>query len=182
MALPQQRIWAYDDFIEFVFRPENEARIFELINGEIVEKTPGRTRNSGIPMIIAGHVYAFCREHNLPFYTSGTDGAYRILEQVLALDFAYKRSPLSDDYPDTVPPVWVVEVISPTEKPDDIRAKRLIYITAKILYWEIYPKSQSVDIYAPGQPMKTVALDGTLDGGDVLPGFTLSMKDLFPDS
>jgi Uma2 family endonuclease len=180
MVLSEQKIWIYEDFMEFVFRPENEDRILELVNGELVEKMPGRTKNSGIPMIIGGSVYTFCREHNLPFYSSGADGAYRISGNVLAPDFAYKRTPLSDDYPDPVPPEWVVEVISPTEKPDDIRAKRLIYIAAKILYWEIYPKPQSIDIYAPGQPMRTVGMDGILDGGDVLPGFTLPVRDIFP--
>jgi Uma2 family endonuclease len=182
VALSKQKIWTIDDFMEFVFRSENEGRIFEFINGEIVEKMPGRTRNSGIPMIIGGRVYTFCREHGLPFYTSGADGAYRIMGHVIAPDFAYKHTPLSDDYPDPVPPLWVVEVISPTEKPDDIRAKRLIYIAAKILYWELYPKSQSIDIYAPGQPMRTVEIDGTLEVGDVIPNFTIPAKEIFAEA
>ncbi|MEO8613379.1 MAG: Uma2 family endonuclease, partial [Chloroflexota bacterium] len=181
VALSKQRMWTFDDFMEFVFRPENEGRIFEFINGEIIEKMPGRTRNAGIPMIIAGNVYAFCREHKLPFYTSGADGTYRILGHVIAPDFAYKHTPLSDDYPDPVPPLWVVEVISPTEKPDDIRAKRLIYIAAKILYWELYPKSQSIDIYAPGQPMRTVEIDETLNVGDLIPGLTIPAKAIFAE-
>lgn len=181
MVLSDQKIWTYSDFLEFVYLPENEARVFELINGEIVEKMPGRTRNSGIPMIIGGHVFAFCRDHNLPFYSSGADGAYRILESVLAPDFAYKRTPLSDDYPDPVPPDWVIEVISPTEKPDEIRAKRLIYINANILYWEIYPKSRSIDIYAPDQPVKTVDLDATLAVGELIPGFSIAARAIFTD-
>jgi len=181
MVLSEQKIWTIDDFMEFVFRPENDGRIFELINGEIVEKMPGRTRNSGIPMIIGGSVYTFCRQHDLPFYTSGADGAYRILGQVLAPDFAYKQMPLSEDYPDLVPPLWVVEVISPTEKPDDIRAKRLIYSAAKILYWELYPKSQSIDIYAPGQPVRTVEIGDVLDVGDLIPGFTIPAREIFSD-
>jgi Uma2 family endonuclease len=180
MVLSEQKIWTIDEFIEFVFRHENQDRIFELVNGEIIEKMPGRTSNSGIPMILAGSVYTFCREHNLPFYSSGADGAYHILGHVLAPDFAYKNTPLSDDYPDPVPPLWVVEVISPTEKPDDIRAKRLIYIAAEILYWEVYPKSQSIDIYTPGQPVRTVDIGGILDVGSVLPDFTLPVKDIFP--
>lgn len=181
MVLSEQKVWTYDEFLEFVFRPENEERIFELIHGEIVEKMPGRTRNSGIPMIIAGNVYAFCREHNLPFFTSGADGAYRISGQVLAPDFAYKRTSLSDDYPDPVPPLWVIEVISPTERPDDIRAKRLIYVAAKILYWEIYPKSLSIDIYAPGEPVQTAEIGATLDVGDLIPGFTITTREIFSD-
>lgn len=37
-----------------------------------------------------------------------------------------------------------------------------------------------VDVYAPGEPMRTVGMNGTLAGGAVLPGFTLPVRDLFP--
>lgn len=181
MALSKQRVWTFDDFMEFVFRPENEERIFEFINGAIVEKLPGSTRNSELSLVIGSLVGYFCRSNGLPCRLSGADGAYRILGHVIAPDFAYKRTPLSDDYPDPIPPLWVVEVISPTEKPDDIRAKRLIYIAAKILYWELYPKSQSIDIYAPDQPMRTVEINGALDVGDLIPGLTILAKEIFAE-
>jgi hypothetical protein len=37
-----------------------------------------------------------------------------------------------------------------------------------------------VDVYAPGEPVRTVGMGGTLDGGVVLPGFTLPVRELFP--
>ena len=181
MALSQPRVWTIEDFQEFVARPENRDRLFELINGETVEKTPGRTSNSELSYNLAFVVKAFCKEDHLPCHISGGDAAYDIHGHVVASDFAFKTTPMSDDYPDPEPPLWAVEIISPTEKPDDIRAKRLIYIAAKILYWEFYPKSQSVDVYAPAQPLRTVGIDGTLDGGAVLPGFKVTVKALFSD-
>jgi len=36
-----------------------------------------------------------------------------------------------------------------------------------------------VEVYTPGQA-NIVGLDGILDGGDVLPGFALPVKDIFP--
>ena len=171
-----------DEFIKFALRPENSEREFEFINGEIIEKMPGRSTNSYIAVLIDRKVYPFCEANNLPAYVSIGDGTYRVGEAVVAPDFAYKRTPMIGEYPDPEPPVWVVEIISPTDKPDDIRAKRLVYIAAGILYWELYPKSQSVDVYAPGQPMLTVGIDDVLDGGDVLPGFKLPVKDLFPEA
>ncbi|MEO8610776.1 MAG: Uma2 family endonuclease [Chloroflexota bacterium] len=95
--------------------------------------------------------------------------------------FAYKTTSMSNEYPDPVAPEWVIEIISPTDKAPDIRKKRLIYIAAKILYWELYPKSQSIDIYAPGQPMYTVEIDGTLDVGDLIPGLTIPTKEIFAE-
>ncbi len=173
---------SYDEFIEFALRPENSEREFEFIDGEIIEKMPGRTTNSVISMIIGGNVYAFCRDHSLSFYVTGEAGAYRILGRVIVPDFAYRLTALIGDYPDPVPPSWAVEIISPTDKAGDIRTKRNIYIEAGILLWEMYPLLHQVDVYAPGQPMRTVGIDGVLDGGDVLPGFTLPLKDLFPES
>ena len=170
-----------DEFVQYALLPENAERRLEFIDGEIVEMTPGRTWNSGVGHLLAHKVFGFCEAHNLPCYISGGDGDYAVQEHVVCPDFAYKRTPLSKDYPDREPPLWAVEVISPTDKAPDIRNKRQVYFQAGILLWEIYPQSQSIDMYAPGQPVKTVGIDGTLDGGDVLPGFTLAVRDLFTD-
>lgn len=180
MALSQQRVWTIEDFQAFVARPENSDRLFELINGEIVEKMPGRTSNSFLAMKLDRKVYPYCLEHNIPCYTSGGDGAYAIQGQVTTPDFAFKTTPMSDEYPDPEPPLWVVEIISPTDKAVNIRTKREIYIEAGILYWEMYPDLRRGDVYAPGQPVRTVGMDGILDGGAVLPGFELPVKDIFP--
>lgn len=171
-----------DEFEQFISRDENASRLFELINGEIVEVMPGRTYNSGITHRIVIPVHLFCRERNILCYTSGGDGAYNIQGNVVAPDFAYKQTPLSMDYPDAVAPLWAVEVISPTDKAGEIRKKREIYRGAQILLWEIYPEDQSVDVYALGQPVRTFRIDEVLDGGDVLPGFTLPVHDLFTTS
>jgi Uma2 family endonuclease len=167
----------FDDFIQ---QPENAGRLFELMNGEVREVSPGRTANSELGHIIAFSVRLFCQQRGLPCHTSGGDGAYKVLENILAPDFAYKPTPMSDDYPDPVPPLWVVEIISPTDKATDIREKREIYLKAGILLWEMYPQLKSVDVYAPGQPPQTFRLGDTLEGGTVLPEFSLAVSDIFP--
>lgn len=179
MAASLQKVFTIKEFQGFIEQPENVDRMFELINGEVVEVSPSRTRNSELALIIASLVRPYCREHNLPCHVSGADGAYNILGNVIAPDFAYKATPMSDEYPDPVPPLWAVEVVSPTDKAPDIRDKRQIYLDARIQYWEIYPRSQSIDVYVPGQSVLTVGLEEVLDGGQVIPGFTLSVKELF---
>jgi Uma2 family endonuclease len=181
MALSKQQVWTIEDFQEFVLRPENNDRLFELINGEIIEKMPGRTRNSEFGLILASLVRPFCRAHNLPCHVSGEAGTYEIQGSVVAPDFAYKRTPMSSEYPDPVAPEWAIEVISPTDKAPDIRKKRQIYIRAGILYWEMYPESESIDVYMPGQPMQTVEIDGVLDVGDLIPGFTVTVQEIFAE-
>lgn len=168
-----------EDFKVFIARPENSDRLFEFINGEIVEVTPGRTRYSEYHDIIIAAVRPFCKAQNIPCHTCTADGAFIILGNTVAPDFAYKRTPMTDDYPDPDPPLWVVEIISPTDKGPDIRDKRQIYLDAGILLWEMYPRRQIIDVYGPGQPLRTLSINETLDGGDVLPGFTLPVREIF---
>jgi Uma2 family endonuclease len=169
----------FANFEQFIVQPENENRLFEFIDGEIIEVSPGQTRNSGYPHIISFAARNFCLENQIPCFISGADGAYRVGENVVVPDFAFKRTPLSNDYPDPIAQEWVVEVISPTDKANEIRKKREIYQKAGILYWEMYPEFINIDIYEPGKPMRTLGIDDVLDGGAVLPGFKLAVKKLF---
>jgi Uma2 family endonuclease len=175
------RHYTLEAFREFVDRPENADKFFELIHGEIVEVSPSRTNVSEIGHILSHKVRQFCEAHKLPCHTSGEAGEYDISGNAVAPDFAFKRTPMSDEFPDPVPPEWAVEVISPTDKPADIKTKRQIYLDAGLLYWEMYPKKRSVDVYAPGQERITIGIDGVLDGGDVLPGFKLAVRDVFTE-
>jgi Uma2 family endonuclease len=179
--ITQEKIYTLQDFEQLVAQDENADRLFELINGEIIEVSPGRTSNSELGHDIVFAVRLFCRERDIPCHTSGGDGAYNIQGNVVAPDFAYKRTPMSDNYPDPVAPEWVVEIISPTDKADEIRNKREIYRKAGILLWEMYPRSRSIDVYAPGKPLRVLTIDDVLDGGDVLPDFRLAVRDLFKE-
>jgi Uma2 family endonuclease len=162
-----------------VEQPENTDRIFELINGEIIEKMPGTTFNSMLAYQVARSADRFCEAHDIPYFVSIGDGTFDINGHVVAPDMAYKPTPVSTTYPDPDPPLWAVEVISPNDKAKAIRDKRLIYLQAGILYWEIYPDTQTIDVYVPGQPVKTITRDGLLDGGAVLPGFALNASALW---
>jgi Uma2 family endonuclease len=179
MAVSRDKLYTVKEFQEHVSRPENADRLFELINGEIVEVSPGRTNNSALEHILSYAVRSYCEKNGIPCYISGGDGAFAVNGHVVAPDFAYKTTPMSDEYPDPVAPEWAIEIISPTDKASDIRDKRNIYIEAEILYGELYPESQSVDVYAPGQPKQTVDINGILDAGDVIPGFNIALKEIF---
>lgn len=179
---PPTRLYTVEEFEQFITLPENEDRLFELIDGEIIEVFWKTTKHSEYGQLIAFPVHLFCRAHQIVCHTSSADGAYHIQGQVVAPDFAYKRTPMSSEYPDPVPPLWAVEIISPTDKGTDIRKKRRVYRQAKILYWEMYPLEKSIDVYEPGKPAEEFGIDDVLDGGDVLPGFTLPVRDIFGES
>jgi Uma2 family endonuclease len=163
-------------WLEYVERPENASRSFELINGEIVEKMPGTVLNSWLATRILIFIVKFCEANGLIHYLSKGDGAYNIDGNVVAPDLAFRSIPPTGAYPEPEPPLWAVEIISPNDKAEDISKKRLVYLNTGILYWEIYPKSKRIDVYAPGEAMRSVEADGVLDGGALLPGFTLAAE------
>ena len=43
----------------------------------------------------------------------------------------------------------------------------------------VHADYQIVEVYTPDQDVQVVGIDGTLDGGDVLPGFSLPVREIF---
>jgi Uma2 family endonuclease len=56
------------------------------------------------------------------------------------------------------------------------------YLAAGTLVWIVDPSTRMVEVYPPGQPAQTISESGTLSGGDVLPGLSVPVKDIFPAS
>lgn len=79
-------------------------------------------------------------------------------------------------------PDFVAELRSPSEAARDLRAKMEHYVAQGVrLGWLIDPETQAVEVYRPGQPPEILAKPTSLDGGDVLPGFTLDLKGVLFD-
>lgn len=72
-------------------------------------------------------------------------------------------------------------MISPTDSPRETWIKVVNYLAAGTTVWVVDPEQKRVEVCAPGQPIKPVTLDGVLDGGEILPGFTLAVKNIFPE-
>ncbi len=81
-----------------------------------------------------------------------------------------------------MPPDLAVEVISPTDRKSDIAAKQELYRRAGVpLVWWVDPERKTVTVYRLGQAPEVVEATGALDGGDVLPGFTLDVQTIYRD-
>jgi Uma2 family endonuclease len=89
-----------------------------------------------------------------------------------------RRVPL-DQLPDLVPDL-AVEVLSESNTAEEMQRKLKDYFDAGVqLVWHIDPRARTVEVFTgPGQP--TVLREGqNLDGGSVLPRFSLPVHDLF---
>ena len=81
----------------------------------------------------------------------------------------------------TIAPDIAFEVVSPTDEAETLDTKIGEYFSAGVrLVWVLYPQTKSVYVYRPGELPARLGPDGTLSGEDVLPGFSVPVRDLFP--
>lgn len=171
-------------FLEWAERPENRDRLFELIDGEIVEKV-GSFEPSQIAMLVGFFINLYLREHRLG-YVTGPDGSYLMADDFNPMpDVGYIAKTRLTERPVrqvTMAPDLAVEVKSPTDSLRDLRRKAERYIElGTALVWVVLPEQRLVEVYAPGQDVQIITQEGVLGGGTVLPGFTLAVRDIFTD-
>jgi len=78
------------------------------------------------------------------------------------------------------PPDIAVEVVSPSETRPEVARKVARYLDAGTLFvWCIYQDTESVVVHRPGREPVTLGVDDVLDGGDLLPGFALPVREIF---
>lgn len=77
-------------------------------------------------------------------------------------------------------PDLAVEVLSPDDRASEVNDKVQQRLeTGCRAVWVVDPKTRSVSVYRGPKDIEIVDLAGTLDGGDVLPGFTLPVAEIF---
>jgi len=84
-----------------------------------------------------------------------------------------------------LPPDLAVEVLSPTDRPAEVRAKVADYLRLGVrAVWVVDPARRIVRIHSRVGRRTSEALlaeDDTLDGGEVVPGFRCRVAELFSD-
>jgi Uma2 family endonuclease len=173
----------FDEFEEYIERPENSERLLELINGEIVEKVP--TEEHGIVVLnIASPLRAFVRQHKLGRVTTearhhlpGDDKNDRLPDVSFRSDIS---APVVRQGPIAGMPDLAVEVQSPSQSESDMVKKAAYYLAnGSRMVWLAYLTKRSVEVHRRSQPVEILEDGDVLDGDDVLPGFTLSLSDVF---
>lgn len=164
-----------------------EGILCELIEGVLLEKAVGYSE-SRLAVFLAGLLNAFVIPRNLGIVT-GPDGTVELMPDLVRIpDVAFtnwdqlpgRRSPTAP-----VPrlaPTLAVEVLSISNTPGEMAAKRQDYFSAGVkLVWEIDPRARTVAVYVSPSQSTLLGTTDSLDGGTVLPGFTLPMRELFAE-
>jgi len=77
-------------------------------------------------------------------------------------------------------PDLAVEMISPSESAEEVRQKIDEYLRAGArLVWIVYPRLRVAEIWRPDGSWTKVDRDGVLSGEDVVPGFAISLAQVF---
>ena len=125
-------------------------------------------RPTGVVLLRSGYVPA--RD---PDTVRGPDISFVVAERM--------PSRLEERYLEFAPDL-AVEVTDPQDGFQDMRAKLRDYVSAGIRsYWAVNPETRSVLVISRKGNDLRLGADDTLDGGDVLPGFTTSGSALFPN-
>lgn len=185
-----ERYMTAEEFMEFVQRPENEGRQFELVNGVLVEEMAGGTSGkhgevaANFLFFIKGHA----REHNLG-RVMAAETCFRLFRNLKGKDLvrcpdvgfvSLERAPepFEDGYIPFAPDL-AVEVISPGNLADDMHEKIrdfLRYGTKMVLV--AYPDTSTLEVHTP-DGARTLEAEDTFEGGDVLPGFSIQVSEFF---
>ena len=79
-------------------------------------------------------------------------------------------------------PDLAVEVLSPSNRPGEIRVKTAEYLAAGAMaVWVVDPGERTVTVWRSLFAPRTLAEDDTLDGEDILPGFSTLVGEIFED-
>lgn len=178
------QITTLDAFEQFIALPENRERRFELIDGDVVEK-PMPTREHGIIAAIFTTRLVIFTEKNNPGYPAvearhrptGDPRNDRLPDISVVLDAnkPIEQRGAADYLPDVC-----VEIKSPDDSLKDLRAKARFYLAhGARLVWIVIPEKRLIEWYT-AQAEDVATEDEVLGGHDVLPGFTLPVRDLFP--
>ena len=164
---------------------DHEDRLYELVDGVLVEKVMGLPE-SFVAVEIIGRLSNFVRERRLGIVT-GEGGTLRLMPGLVPIpDVAFiswdrlpgKTVP-AEPIPDLAPDL-AVEVLSEGNTKAEMERKLKDYFFYGVrLVWYIDVKKRTADVYT--SPDQGVALtEGQdLDGGDVLPGLHLPLRELF---
>jgi Uma2 family endonuclease len=187
-----QRLKTIDDLWEMSHRSESDARRFELIEGVIVEMHPLGREHGLITVRLSALIYFFVQRHDLGEVT--TETGYFVpgdIHNAKGPDVAFTRKSRLPDasvkgYVPQMPDL-AVEIKSPENTQDDLRDNARFYLTrGACVVWLVLPGSRSVEICTLDQDgalitqLLTEEKGDTLNGGEVLPGFSLPVADVFP--
>ncbi len=165
---------------------EHSNRLYELVDGALVEKVMGFPEG-----VIAAELcrllgnFAAGRDLGV---VAGADGAMRLMPGLVRLPdvsfIRWERFPVRGEIPDepiaNLAPDLAVEVLSKGNTPQEMQRKLKEYFLVGVrLVWLVDRKQRTVQVFTSPDDSRILAEGEALDGGAVLPGLSLPVREVF---
>jgi Uma2 family endonuclease len=165
----------------------------ELIRGQLKEREMSRRgirhtwSGANITTLLRNWVRSQPAPHGRVLVGEAGFRLARNPDTTVGIDIAYISAPLAASVtPDTFlidgVPVLAVEILSPSDRQQDITDKVAVYLALGVpLVWVVETVFQTVTVYRPDGPPEMFNLTHQLDGGPHLPGFRADVAEVFAD-
>jgi Uma2 family endonuclease len=166
---------------------DHEDRLYELVDGVLLEKTVG-AYESCLAMLLARLIGNFFEANDLGIVL-GADGAMRLgpgLVRIPDVSFiSWQRLPdrkIPRESFWSLAPNLACEVISPSNTREEMQRKLHDYFDAEVeRVWYVYPIEHEVHVFASPDDCVVLGRGQTLEGGDILSGFSVPLERLFAE-
>jgi Uma2 family endonuclease len=171
---------------ELLRLPDDGCR-YELVRGELRTMSPAGFEHSDVALEIGASLRTYVHTRRLGRVV-GSDAGFRLSshpDTVRSPDAAFVRAERLREigrprgyWPGA--PDLVVEVVSPNDLYTEVADKVAEWLEyGARLVFVVNPRRRDVAVHRPGQPVRILTEDDTLDGEDVVPGWALPVRALF---
>ena len=158
----------------------------ELVRGELTMMTPAGSRHGRAEARLLSRIEAFADKQELGSVFPSDSGFLleRNQDTVRCPDVAFvcaarmPAEPIDGFFPG--PPDLAVEIRSSSTRLPDVLAKISHYLETGVkVVWDVDPETQTVTIYRAAGTVETYSGDATLTEPELLPGFSIALKEIF---
>ena len=175
---------------EFLALPDDGVRRM-LIDGEVREigMTIRNWQHSAILMRLGMLLNLWLRDQPEPRgRVVGGEAGFRLTTGTLVgIDAAYASAELAAATPQSQAvfngsPTLAVEILSPSDKQEDVEDKIAAYLAAGVPHvWIVTPRFRTVTVYRPGSTPRVFGVGDEIDAEPHLPGFRAAVATIFED-
>ncbi len=179
----QKNLYTVADFEALSVLPENADRRFELIDGEIIEKIPSQL-HAYIVALLSSYLITYLQQN--PLGWALVEARYQLHDDAhnaCIPDLSFVRSEgrtLIEEGAAPYMPDLAVEVQSPGQSDKFMIDKAEYYLAhGTQMVWLVYPQKRLVESLTLDTRYLLTQAD-ILTGGDVLPGFEVTVQAISP--
>lgn len=165
---------------------DKNKRLYELVDGTLVEKIMG-AKESFIAVQVSTLLNVHSQTHGNLGMVLGADGMMELMPDLVRIpdvsftnwDRLSGRVVPNEPVPELAPDL-AVEVLSEGNTREEMRQKLTDYFRAGVqLVWYIDPRTRTAQVFTSPDDVTELSEADTLDGGEVLPGFSVEVVRLF---